>query len=74
MLLQNHFVIFSSGENNPKTDEPEPDMAAYMAPLLYNSFFISSMTGYCGKTLFSKSLNMQFFHSLTGRLIISFNE
>lgn len=34
-----HFRYFSSGENNPKTDEPEPDMAAYMAPLLYNSFY-----------------------------------
>ena len=62
------------GVNKPKTEEPEPLIAAYMAPFWYSLSFISPMAGYCGNTLVSKSFTNLSFHSLTGRAMVSFNE
>ena len=62
------------GANKPKTEDPEPLIAAYMAPFCYSSSFISPMAGYCGNTLASKSFTNLSFHSLTGRAMVSFNE
>ena len=48
---------------NPYTLFPLPDISANSAPCLYNSDFISPMTGNLSNTVISKSFTIKFLYS-----------
>ncbi len=50
----------------PKTEEPDPLIEAYSAPMSYSFCLIASICGCCGKMLGSKSLTKLCRHSEMG--------
>lgn len=63
--------LLSSGLNNPNTDEPDPVIAAYIAPASYSFSLISLIAGNWGNTPFFEIVHHSFFPFLY-RLLYDF--